>query len=84
MAAPAGVTPLGKYVIISIIDDVFAASDDPGVVFGNVELIGPDVLNVSVNDQVFFNKKTGFNFLEGDDVWYSVEEKNIQFTYTPV
>lgn len=84
MAAPAGVTPKLNFVIIEPIDDVFSIKGEAAQTYGLVDLVGPNVLNVAVGENVLFSKGTGFSFSDGDDTWYSVRETDIEFNYVPV
>lgn len=83
MAAPSGVTPKDKYVILSLLEggDITPASVSADYM-GTVEVKGPNVTKTTVGETVFF-KNTNF-FKIGTDTWAQCHEDDIYFDYVPL
>jgi NADPH:quinone reductase-like Zn-dependent oxidoreductase len=83
MAAPSGVTPKDKYVILSLLEggDIAPASIG-GDYMGTVEAIGANVTKTTVGEVVFF-KNTNF-FRVDVNTWAQCHEDDIYFDYVPL
>jgi len=87
MAAPTGVTALGEYVVIGLVQDVITgfnsgAAGFGAAGFGTVDLIGLNVTICEVGDSVFFTNGISFTNGEADSSWVTVHQDYINFKYT--
>ena len=81
MAAPTLLSPIDKYVVVTVDTGTGVTSNLPNMRIGLVESVGLGVTQVAVGQYIMF--QNGLAFSESPTSWVLVLEENINSVITP-